>query len=249
MTTIYPAAFRKKLCLALALTGISLALGACNTVRQPEISNSLALAPEDYRLRHPIVIQESNRNTEIFVGSARGGLTSAQRADVIGLGQTWLADGTGAIVAEVPVGTPNARAAQESLREIQTLLAQVGVPARGVTVRQYQPESPRVFATIRLKYPRIVADAGPCGTWPEDLGPSIKNPSYLQNRSYHNFGCAYQRNMAAMVDNPADLIQPRPESPAYTARRTAAFEKYRKGNPTAIAYPEGDKAKLSDIGK
>ena len=52
-----------------------------------------------------------------------------------------------------------------------------------------------------------------------------------------------------MIDNPADLEQPRPESPAYTARRTAAFEKYRKGESTAITYPEADKAKLSDTGK
>jgi len=39
------------------------------------------------------------------------------------------------------------------------------------------------------------------------------------------------QHLAAMVDNPADLVQPRPESPAYTARRTAGFEKYRKGDP------------------
>jgi pilus assembly protein CpaD len=52
-----------------------------------------------------------------------------------------------------------------------------------------------------------------------------------------------------MVDNPADLEQPRPESPAYTARRTAGFEKYRKGEATATNYPEADKAKLSDTGK
>ena len=91
--------------------------------------------------------------------------------------------------------------------------------------------------------------AGPCGLWPEDLGPSIKNKSYFENKSYYNFGCAYQRNMAAMVDNPSDLVQPRPETPAYTTRRTTAFEKYRKGTPTTTIYPEADKAKLSDTGK
>ena len=32
-----------------------------------------------------------------------------------------------------------------------------------------------------------------------------------------------------MIDNPSDLVQPRPETPPYTARRTEAFEKYRKG--------------------
>jgi pilus assembly protein CpaD len=52
-----------------------------------------------------------------------------------------------------------------------------------------------------------------------------------------------------MVDNPADLVQPRSETAAYTERRTEAFEKYRKGNPTSTVYSDGDKAKLSDAGK
>ncbi|MFX7071671.1 CpaD family pilus assembly lipoprotein, partial [Acinetobacter baumannii] len=76
-----------------------------------------------------------------------------------------------------------------------------------------------------------------------------ENPGYNENRPYHNFGCATQRNLAAMVDNPADLEQPRPESPAYTLRRTMSFERYRKGDTTATNYPESDKAKLSDTGK
>jgi pilus assembly protein CpaD len=149
----------------------------------------------------------------------------------------------------VPVGTPNARAAADSSREILALLAAGGVPPRGITVRNYHPADPRQFATIRLTYPRITADAGPCGVWPDDLGSSIKNKSYLENKPYYNLGCASQHNLAAMIDNPADLVQPRAETPAYTMRRSAAFEKYRKGNATATAYPESDKAKLSDVGK
>jgi len=90
--------------------------------------------------------------------------------------------------------------------------------------------------------------AGPCGLWPEDLGPSIKNKSYFENKQYYNFGCANQRNLAAMVDNPSDLVQPRPETPAYTARRTAAFEKYRKGDQPRSSI-DAEKAKLSDTGK
>jgi pilus assembly protein CpaD len=72
---------------------------------------------------------------------------------------------------------------------------------------------------------------------------------YHENKPYYNFGCANQRNLAAMVDNPTDLVQPRPETPAYTERRTASFGKYRKGESTATIYPESEKAKLSDTGK
>jgi pilus assembly protein CpaD len=220
-------------------------LGAC-THTEEAVTASI---PDDYRLRHPIAIQEADRSVVVFVGHARGGLSATQRADVIYLAQTWLREGTGAISADVPVDTPNARAAADSFREIQALLSTAGVPPRGIIVRRYHPEDPRQMATIRLNYPKISAVVGPCGVWPDDLGPSIKNKGYYDNKPYHNYGCAYQRNMAAMVDNPADLVQPRPETPAYTTRRSTAFDKYGKGTTTTTNYPEADKAKLSETGK
>jgi pilus assembly protein CpaD len=237
----------RTLCLLGALIGISGSLGGCT-----DINDDVAVTariPDDYRQRHPIAIQETDRSVVIFVGHARGDLSASQRADVIGLGRIWVSEGTGAIVADVPVDTPNARAAASSFREIRALLAASGVPPRGISVRHYHPDDPRMLPTIRLSYPKIAAVAGPCGLWPENLGPSIKNPSYFENKDYYNFGCAYQRNMAAMIDNPSDLVQPRAETPAYTIRRTEGFDKYRKGETTATTYPEGERAKLSDAGK
>jgi len=234
------------LCLWGALFGLSAALGGCVIANDEVVTASV---PNDYRQRHPIAITEANRSVVIFVGQARGGLSGSQRSDVMGLARTWVSEGTGAIVAEVPVDTSNARAAAATYREVQAVLAAGGVPQRAITLRHYHPEDARTLPTITLTYPRIAAVAGPCGLWPEDLGPSILNEHYSENKSYYNFGCASQRNLAAMVDNPSDLVQPRSETPAYTARRTAGFEKYRKGTSTATAYPESEKAKLSDTGK
>ena len=245
MTAKLPVDRKRSFRIAGALVGLAVVLGACTHTDEM----TTASVPEDYRLRHPISIQETERAVVIFVGHARGGLSATQRADVMGLAQIWLQEGTGAIIADMPVGTPNSHAAADSLHEIQALLSAAGVPSRGLVVRNYHPADLRQMATIRLNYPKISAVVGPCGLWPEDLGPSIKDKSYLENKSYYNFGCAYQRDMAAMIDNPSDLVQPRPETPAYTIRRTEGFEKYRKGNPTTTSYPEADKAKLSDTGK
>jgi pilus assembly protein CpaD len=229
-----------------ALAGAAVALGACT---HTDDAVTAASVPDDYRLRHPIALQETNHSVVIFVGQGRGGLSALQQADVADFAQSWSREGTGAISVDLPVDTANARAATDSLREIEATLTAAGVPPRALVVRKYHPEDPHQMATIRISYPKLAAVAGPCGLWPEDLGPSIKNKSYYENKPYYNFGCAYQRNMAAMIDNPSDLVQPRPETPPYTARRSEAFEKYRKGTTTTTAYPEAEKAKLSDTGK
>jgi pilus assembly protein CpaD len=246
MTPITPVDRNRILRMAGALIGLAVVLGACTHTGDEVTTASI---PEDYRLRHPIAVQEANQSVVIFVGHARGGLSADQRADVMGLAQTWQHEGTGPITADVPVDTPNAAAAADAFREVQSLLAAAGVPPRGIILHRYHPNDPRQLAALRLNYPRISATAGPCGLWPEDLGPSIHDKTYTENTSWYNLGCANQRNMAAMVDNPADLVQPRRETPAYTARRTEAFEKYRKGTTSTTLYPEADKAKLSDTGK
>jgi pilus assembly protein CpaD len=107
--------------------------------------------------------------------------------------------------------------------------------------------------TIKLSYGELSAHAGPCGLWPDDLGPGDLKV-YQQNRAYWNLGCSNQRNLAAMIDNPADLVQPRGEGPAYTGRRTVVLDKYRKGEVTTGTYPSDasnsyDNSKLSDVGK
>jgi pilus assembly protein CpaD len=229
-----------------ALAGVSVALGACTYTSGEVVTASI---PDDYRLRHPIAIEEANHSIVVLVGRARGGLSASQRADVMGLARSWTREGTGAIVASVPVDAPNARAAASAFREIEVVLAAGGVPSHGIVLRHYHPDDPQALPSIRLSYPKVAAVAGPCGLWPEDLGPSLLDRNYSDNKPYYNFGCSSQRNLAAMIDNPADLEQPRSETPAYTARRTEAFEKYRKGDSTATNYPEADKAKLSDSGK
>jgi pilus assembly protein CpaD len=249
MSTRIPADRNRAPRIAGALVGLaSLAvmLGGCMHTGDEVTTASI---PEDYRLRHPIAVQEANQSVVVFVGRARGGLSAEQRADVMGLAQIWRHEATGPITADVPVDTPNAAAAADAFREIQALLVAGGVPPRGINLHRYHPGDPRQMAAIRLNYPRMAATAGPCGLWPEDLGPSIHDKSYLDNKSWYNLGCSNQRNMASMADNPADLVQPRSETPPYEARRIEGFEKYRKGTSSATTYPETDKAKLSDTGK
>ncbi|MBR0968442.1 CpaD family pilus assembly protein [Bradyrhizobium diazoefficiens] len=236
---------RRSLRIALALTGLSVMLGACNTTGEIVTQT----VPTDYRQRHPIAVQEGRKSIVIFVGKARGGLSAEQRADVAGVARDWVREGTGSVVVDVPIETANSRAATATYQDIRSVLSSGGVPSRAIVQHPYRPEDPGLLPTIRLSYSKIAAVAGPCGLWPEDMGPNILDPGYNENQPYFNLGCASQRNLAAMIDNPADLEQPRAETPAYTARRDIAFERYRKGTTTTTTYPEADRAKLSDTGK
>ena len=146
----------------------------------------------------------------------------------------------------MPTG-PSARAAADTMREIGSIFAASAIPRRAVSVRRYEPLN-YALASIKLNYAKIVAEAGPCGIWPDDLGPT-SDAGYNENRPYWNFGCATQRNLAAMVDDPVDLVQPRAETPAYSPRRSVALEKYRQGANPSATYDGYEKNKISDLGK
>lgn len=226
----------------LAIAGFAAMLAGCYTPGETQ-SNY----PEDYRLRHPITLKEGRQTVEVFLSRNRGGLTPAQRADVLAFATAWSREGSSGIVIDIPRGGATSRAARDTLHEIRSILAAAGIPRNAVYVRSHRSPN-TLLATIRLNYLKLTAHAGPCGLWPDDLGPTL-DAQYSENRSYWNFGCATQRNLAAMVDDPTDLVQPRGETPAYEPRRTVVLDKYRKGTSPSGAYDGIDKAKISDLGK
>jgi len=227
---------------AVMLIGAS--LGACKTT---ETADTIPY-PYDYKQRHPIAIHEGTRTVELLIGRRRAGLTPVQRGDVAAFAQSWQSDSTGGVVIRVPVGTANERAARDTVGEIEGILASAGVPRNAIAVNPLPGSDPARLVPVVLEYPRMVATAGPCGQWPNDLGPGA-GIDYVTNLPYYNLGCASQRNLAAMVDNPADLIQPRGEDPAYEARRTMVLDKYRKGENPTTQNQDNEKAKISDVGK
>lgn len=225
------------------LAGTAL-LGGCYATTRADTTNSI---PSDYRQRHPITLTEKARTLEVFVGTGRGGLTPTQRAQVLAFAGSWRREGTAGLIIDQPIRSPNARAASDTLHEVRAILAAAGVPGRGMVVRGYDGGTSPV-APIRISYPRVAAQAGPCGLWPQSLGPSYDSGD-MSNKPYWNLGCASQRNLAAMVADPADLVQPRAETPAVASRRNVVLDKYRKGESTSSPDPIGDKAKISDLGK
>jgi pilus assembly protein CpaD len=230
---------------ALAFASLAAMLAGCKTTSDTEVTNSV---PHDYRLRHPIAVREGKQTMTVFVGNNRASLTASQRAEVGQLAPAWRREATGGFIIEVPAGGANERSAMSAAREIRSVLVASGVPGHSIEIRPYPTQDPVRLGTIRINYPKMTAETGPCGLYPEDLGPTM-NEAYITNRPHWNHGCATQRALAAQVAEPADLVQPRAETPALTSRRATALDKYRKGEATATQYPDANKGKISDTGQ
>lgn len=230
---------------ALAFASLAAMLAGCKTTSDSGVTASI---PHDYRQRHPIAVREGKQTLTVFIGDRRGGLTPSQRAEVGALAGPWRREATGGFVVEVPLGGVNERAATSAAHEIRSILIASGVPGHSIEVRPYRTQDPSRLGTLRVNFPKMVAETGPCGLWPEDLGPTM-NAAYTSNRPHWNHGCATQRNLAAQVADPADLVQPRAETPALTSRRATVLDKYRKGEATATQYPDANKGKISDLGQ
>src|SRR3954469_17217034 len=106
-----------------AIGGLAAMLGGCYSVKQ-----DFATYPQDYRERHPITLRDGCRTVEVFLGRSRGGLSPAQRADVLAFAQTWKHEATSGIVVDVPNAPGTKLAAADSMREIHSILSASGVP-------------------------------------------------------------------------------------------------------------------------
>ena len=117
MTVKLPADCKRVFRIAGALVGLAVVLGACTHTDGVAVTASV---PDDYRLRHPIAIQEADRSVVIFIGHARGRLSGPQRADVMGLAQLWLQEGTGVITRLLNIPKPNDPTTSEQALKLAT---------------------------------------------------------------------------------------------------------------------------------
>ena len=232
---------------ALVLVGVGMTIAGCQTTAQEQDEYTGSIWT-DYRKRHPIAIREKDRTLDVFVGSARHGLMPDQRASVLDFAVAWREDGTGRFVIERPTHVRNARAAAVAVSEIRSILTAAGVPSNAIRVQSHRVPERNALAVVTVSYPRLAAQVDGCGQWPDDLGPSA-DKKHFENLQYWNYGCATRANMAAMVANPADLVQPRAETQIYAGRRSIVLDKYRKGEGPATTYPNPDKGAISDLGK
>jgi pilus assembly protein CpaD len=201
----------------LALTICTGALAACDR----HITTSSI--PEDYRQRHQIGLVRADETMEIFIG--RKALDRRQAEDVRAFARDYMQSGEGPLVAYLPVGA-NGSDVNAGLASIRSSLANGGAAGR-LHIAHYHPEVPGV-APIKLSFAKLkAATQSHCSHAEADIVPTRFRDSNA-NASPYNLGCSYQKNLAAQVADPRDLVRPRQEGPIDVERRTTGIERIRE---------------------
>ncbi len=211
----------------------AMALSGCST--RDEITSSV---PADYRHRHPIVLSHANETLEVYSGGL-GGLDRRQKEDIRAFARDYMSNGQGPLIAYLPTGGSSA-ATSAGLNGIRQTLAGGGASGR-LQIAHYHASGSNV-APIKLAFAKLKASTpAPCGYEHEDIVPS-RFSANIVNRQANNFGCTYQRNLAAQIADPRDLLQPRQEGAIDVDKRLAGIERIREGDQNRLE-PNGTSLK------
>lgn len=177
--------------------------------------SNLNIAPTTYQQRHPIVVDTSPTTLDLPVGNERTHLTVGMKSAITGFAKDYRSSGAKGIQILVPSGSSNEVSAGHIARHAREILEDGGVHHKHIAVRSYTAHSVEAPGHVRLSFTAVKARvASECGVWPTDISTGFKN------QNYENFGCATQSNLAAIVADPNDLIEPRGRG-AINAERTA----------------------------
>ena len=201
------------------VSAIALTIGACSVPQE-------SYAPMNGRF--PIEIAESVERLELYA-RPDGLVLSARDQDAVAqfIGN-YAAHGDGPLHINVPSRSDMTGGTQQTKSLIENNLAMFGLSAAQVQSGSYPSgtgPSPVIVSYRRLKaLPRDCRHLG-------DLTLTHNN------QPYDTYGCAYHSNLAAMISDPRQLLEPRPLAPAETARRITVFDKYLNGESPASTQP------------
>lgn len=217
----------------LTATTLTLAVAACRPGEEPG-SHVAGWALIDASQRHPIVVSQQPARMSVAIARGSHGLSPHQRSHVIDFLNKYRGSDTGnsKLVVSVPNGAPNEVAALHAVADLRDILRDYGLDDSRVAVEPYHSEGDHQ-PPIRIAYSRFIAEGPACGNW---WANTADDP---RNLPYPNLGCATQRNFAAHVANPADLLGPRTQTQGSAERRDTVWQKYVKGEST-VSKKDGD---------
>lgn len=214
-----------------AAIGCIMIAGSC------AVNNDATSISSDGAANHPITVEPAFREIKLqFAGGAEG-LEVDEALKFEAFLDEYRAHGNGSLGISVPNGPPS-RAAITYFAE---RAAATGIPRDKILVSTHDVANGDY--RVDVSFIAYQARASECGDWSQNLAFSADN---LTNR---NFGCAVQRNIAAQIADPRDLLGPRRFDPADATRAGYVINNYEQGKPTAAEKTDAQSGAISVIMK
>ena len=199
---------------AVALAGmIATAVGGCNN---SSIDDAHHPRLTDPARRHPIVVVAETATLDVSVPWPGKGGEARAYVETTRFMRNYRHEGRGPLNIAVPRNA--GRGTSRQVQAIRLAAHRAGVPSQRLRVTSKPGDG-----LITLSYDRIAAIGPTCGDWSED---ATRRAHVLP---YNNFGCATQRNMAAMAANPTDLMFPAQETPRGSETRATDQKNFNTG--------------------
>ncbi len=189
---------------AMLLGLVATGLAGCDSSR---VSDEMHPRLSDPVRRHPIAMVAETATLDIVLPPTSKGNEARAYVETTRFVRNFRREGSGPLRIAVPRGAGGR--AEQRVQAVRLAAYRAGIPSQRVRVER-KASGPDA---VTLSYDRIAAVGPTCGEWGEDV---TRNP---HNLPFPNFGCATQRNLAAMAANPTDLMYPANETPRGSGTR------------------------------
>jgi pilus assembly protein CpaD len=215
-----------------AVLGCVLIAGSCSV--GPDEPGGIS---QDGAANHPIAVEPSYRQIKVGFAGGLQGMSPEDAAKFDAFLADYRAHGNGSIGISVPAGAPS----RNAITYFGERAAASGIARDKILVSTHDTNNGDF--RVDVSYIAYTAHTDACGDWSENLAYT------LDNATPRNFGCAVQQNIAAMVADPRDLVQPRDLQPGDANRAAAVIGNYEQGKVTAAEKTAEQSAAVSDVAK
>ena len=177
------------------------------------------------QMRNAVQVAESVERLELYTRpnglelSARDKLAVAQFLD------GYARSGDGPLYVNRPANALTGLGTQQAEAVIRGLMAQNGLGGNAIQSGQY-PSRPGAPAPVVVSYRTLRAIPQDC----REMGSLTDTYS---NQTHSTFGCFQSANLAAMVTDPRQLLEPYASGQPNAQRRQVIYDKYIQGETTA----------------
>ncbi len=219
----------------IVLAGLA-ALPACATVpaqSTPPLGPTLAD-------NHKIGVSETSARIELDVDPVVSVVNDGEKLQIAAFAHDYIVAGHGALILSAPSGAANSDSASIKSNHVRMTLVEAGIPYSEIAGSTYDAQgsqSPRIVLT----FTRYIAEAPECAPlWTQDLAHQENNQTWA------SFGCANRANLAAMLEDPHDLLAPRDAEARDSGRRGVVFGAYRQGAQTHAERSSDERISISE---